>query len=82
MLHLEHIMPRKKHITTIAIAGTTAAIKTLAAIAMFAYPASYSAVQNAFSTALDRVSQTFAALSERIGDAIASAQNLLGQQVM
>lgn len=80
MLRLEQMTPKKKRVTTIAIAG--AAAIALAAIAMMAYPVSYHTIANAFSSAFEGVSGTFATLSENVRNAIASAQSLLEQQVM
>lgn len=82
MLHLQQILRERKRITTIAIAGAAAvvAVVSLAAFGLMSAPASLSAVNNAFSAASEGVSQAFAMLSETVNGAIASAQNLLGQQ--
>ena len=80
MLRLEQMTPKKKRVTTIAIAGGAAI--ALAAIAMMAYPVSYQAIMNAFSSAFEGVSGAFAMLSEYLQNAIASAQSLLEGQVM
>lgn len=83
MLRLEQMTPKKKRITTIAIASAAAIATTiLAAIGMMAYPASYETVVNAFATAFDGVSNTFAAVSENVRDAITSAQGLVEQKLM
>ncbi|AFU57461.1 hypothetical protein Ngar_c05180 [Candidatus Nitrososphaera gargensis Ga9.2] len=80
MLRLEQMTPKKKRITTVAIAG--AASIALAAIAMMAYPVSYQAIVNGFSYVVEGVSGIFAMLSENVRNAVASAQSLLEGQVM
>jgi poly-gamma-glutamate capsule biosynthesis protein CapA/YwtB (metallophosphatase superfamily) len=80
MLRFGQMTPKKKLITTIAIAGGAAI--ALAAIAMMTYPVSYQTIVNAFSSAFEGVSRAFAMLSENVRNAVASAQSLLERQVM
>lgn len=80
MLRLGHTMSTKKRKTTIALAA--AAIASAAIAMMVAYPASYETIANAVSNAFGGVSRAFAAMSEYVQGAIASVQNLLGQQVV
>lgn len=83
MLRLGQIRSTKKRKTTVAIAGAVAAAAiALAAIAMTAYPASYETIVNAVSNAFGGISRALAAMSEYVQEAIASAQNLLGQQLV
>lgn len=83
MLHLEHTMPKRKRITTLAIAGAAAvAAIVVAMVAYNYYPGSYTAIGNVLSAAFDDASSAFAALSENVRGAIASAQSMVEQQFM
>lgn len=80
MLHLGQTLHKRKRITTIAIAAGVAAAVSLAAFGLTSNPASFASVNDAFSAVFDWASRVFVMLSEAANSAVASIQNMLGQQ--